>query len=172
MIRLEEVYKIGVLGKPHGINGEVQFYFDDDTFDTADVDYLILMIDGILVPFFFEEYRFKSNETALVKFCDIDTTEDAAKLTGCEVYLHRHLRAEEDDLSFSEISGFKLYDFVSKQEIGKILRVDDSTVNILFEVLNTNGETLLIPAAEEFIRDINKDEQTISVELPDGLLDL
>lgn len=171
MIRLEDVYKIGVLGKPHGISGEIQFYFDDDTFDTADSDYLVLMIDGILVPFFFEEYRFKSNETALVKFCDIDTTEDAAALTGCEVYLPRSMRGEED-VTYSEISGFTLVDFSTGRKIGKILRVDDSTVNILFEVEDEKGDDLLIPAAEDFIKDINKDKQTITVELPEGLLDL
>lgn len=172
MIKLEEVYKIGVLGKPHGINGEIQFYFEDDTFDTADADFLILMIDGILVPFFMEEYRFKSNETALIKFCDIDTAEKAAEFTGCEVYLHRNIKEDDGTLSFSEIRGFMLIDAVTGRSIGKILRVDDSTVNILFEVEDNDGDTLLIPAAEEFIKDINKDEQTITVELPDGLLDL
>lgn len=172
MIRPEEVYKIGVLGKPHGINGEVQFYFEDDTFDTADADYLVLMIDGILVPFFFEEYRFKSNETALVKFCDIDTAEDAAELTGCEVYLPRDIKEDDDTLTYSELRGYVMKDFVSDKPVGKILRVDDSTANILFEVEDSDGDTLLIPAAEELIRDINKDEQSITVELPEGLLDL
>lgn len=172
MIKLEEVYKIGVLGKPHGINGEIQFYFEDDTFDTEDVDFLILMIDGILVPFFMEEYRFKSNETALVKFCDIDTTEQAAALTGCDVYLHRNIKEDDGTFTFSEISGFTLVDSATGKHIGKITRVDDSTVNILFEVEDTDGDSLLIPAAEEFIKEINKDEQTITVELPDGLLDL
>lgn len=86
MIRTEEVYKIGKIGKPHGVKGEVSFMFDDDVFDRVDSDYLVLMVDGILVPFFFEEYRFKTGETALVKFCDIDTKEQAQELTGCDVY--------------------------------------------------------------------------------------
>ena len=55
MIKREEVYQIGKLGKTHGIRGEVSFLFDDDVFDRVDADYLILDIDGILVPFFFEE---------------------------------------------------------------------------------------------------------------------
>jgi 16S rRNA processing protein RimM len=77
MIKQEDVFKIGRLGKPHGVNGEVSFMFDDDIFDRADSDYLILEIDGILVPFYYEEYRFHGNETALVKFCDIDTQDQA-----------------------------------------------------------------------------------------------
>ena len=60
MIKREDVYKIGRLGKAHGVKGEVSFQFDDDIFDTTDADYLILDIDGILVPFFMEEYRFRS----------------------------------------------------------------------------------------------------------------
>ena len=61
MIKQEEVYKIGRLGKSHGVKGEVSFQFDDDIFDRVDADYLVLDIDGILVPFFMEEYRFRND---------------------------------------------------------------------------------------------------------------
>ena len=82
MIKREEVYKIGVLGKPHGVKGEILFRFTDDVFDQCDADYLVLNMEGILVPFFMEEYRFRSDEVALMKFCDIDTEERARELTG------------------------------------------------------------------------------------------
>ena len=68
MIKQEEVYKIGRIGKPHGVKGEVNLMFTDDVFDRVDAEYLVLMVDGILVPFFMEEYRFRGDETALVKF--------------------------------------------------------------------------------------------------------
>ena len=74
MIKKEEVYKIGRLGKAHGVKGEVSLQFDDDIFDRVDADYLVLEIDGILVPFFMEEYRFRSDVVALVKFCDVDSS--------------------------------------------------------------------------------------------------
>ena len=77
MIREEEVYRIGKIGKPHGVKGEVTMMFNDDVFDRVDAEYIILKTEGILVPFFFEEYRFRSDETAIVKFCDIDTQEQA-----------------------------------------------------------------------------------------------
>ena len=41
MIRQEEVFKIGKIGKPHGVKGEVAFRFSDDVFDRVDADYLI-----------------------------------------------------------------------------------------------------------------------------------
>ncbi|MFC2264720.1 MAG: 16S rRNA processing protein RimM, partial [Prevotella conceptionensis] len=29
----DNFYKIGKLGKPHGVKGEISFHFDDDIFD-------------------------------------------------------------------------------------------------------------------------------------------
>ena len=52
MIKKEDVYRIGQIGKPHGVKGELSFHFEDDVFDRTDADYLILEVDGILVPFF------------------------------------------------------------------------------------------------------------------------
>lgn len=67
MIRREEVYRIGKLGKAHGIKGELSMMIDDDVFDRVDAEYLVLEVDGIMVPFFMEEYRFKTDDTVLVK---------------------------------------------------------------------------------------------------------
>ena len=36
MIRRDEVYKIGKLGKPHGVKGEITFAITDDVFDRVD----------------------------------------------------------------------------------------------------------------------------------------
>ena len=55
MITHEQVYRIGRIGKPHGVKGEVSLQFSDDVFDRVDADYLVLETDGILVPFFMEE---------------------------------------------------------------------------------------------------------------------
>ena len=96
MIKQEEVYRIGRLGKAHGVKGEVSFQFDDDIFDQIDADYLVLDIEGILVPFFMEEYRFRNDSVCLVKFCDIDTQQQASELTGCDVYFPRALADEAD----------------------------------------------------------------------------
>ena len=58
MIKPEDVYLIGRLTRTHGIKGEMELQFTDDAFDRGEVDYVVLLLDGIFVPFFFEEYRF------------------------------------------------------------------------------------------------------------------
>ena len=152
MIKREDVYKIGRLGKAHGVKGEVSFQFDDDIFDTTDADYLILEIDGILVPFFMEEYRFRNDSLALVKFCDVDTQQRASELTGCDVYFPRSLSdKDETNVSWAELVGYSLIDSNTGKTIGEIAAIDDSTINILFEL--TDGK--LIPASEELIQQID-----------------
>ena len=169
MIRDEEVYHIGKLGKTHGVKGEISFLFDDDVFDRIDADYLILKIDGILVPFFIEEYRFKSDANAIVKFEDIDTQERARELTGCEVYFPRELAdTDENSISWTAIVGFDIIEAESEKMIGRIASVDDTTINILFEL----EDGRLIPASEDLITAVNQEAHTISMHLPVGLLDL
>lgn len=173
MIKREEVYKIGVLGKPHGVKGEMQFRFTDDVFDQCDADYLVLDMEGILVPFFMEEYRFRSDEVALMKFCNIDTEERARELTSTEVYFPRTIAEEsKDELSWAQIIGFKLLDSKTGKVVGEIVSVDDSTINLLFEIKTETGGECLIPANENLIKGIDKAQQTIEVEIPDGLLEL
>lgn len=169
MIKKEEVYRIGKLGKTHGVNGEITFQFDDDIFDTTDGEYLILEIDGILVPFFMDEYRFKSDEVALVKFEDIDTQNRAAELTGCEVFYPRQAIDEDSsDLSFAQIVGFEIIDEKTGKVLGSIESVDDSTDNILFCLDND----MLIPVAEEWIVEIDNKNKKIIMTLPEGLINI
>jgi 16S rRNA processing protein RimM len=165
----EDLYKIGKIGKPHGVKGEVSFHFSDDVFDRTEAEYLMLCIDGLMVPFFMEEYRFRSDETALVKFCDIDTQERASELTGCEVFFPRDVADDDDDnLSWAEIIGYSLIDSATSKNVGKIASVDDSTINILFEL----EDGTLIPASIELITNVDKKHKEIEIELPDGILDL
>lgn len=169
MIREEEVYKIGKLGKTHGVKGEISFLFDDDVFDRVEADYLILQIDGILVPFFIEEYRFKSDSNALIKFEDIDTQERARELTGCDVFFPRHLSDdEEDSYTWNSLVGFAIIDATSGKKAGTIAAIDDSTLNILFEL----EDGTLIPASEDLVTDIDKDNKTIEMNLPEGIMEL
>ncbi len=172
MIKLSDVYRIGGLGKPHGVKGEITFSFEDDVFDRQDADFVFVMIDGLLVPFFFEEYRFSSDVVALVKFEGVDSLEQAAGLTGSDVYFPRDASDDDaDTVSKAELYGFKLVDALTGNVIGDVKAIDDSTVNLLFIVDTASGE-MLIPASHELVKAIDKKTQTITVDIPEGLLSL
>ena len=104
-----------------------------------------------------------------MKFDGIDTQERARELTGCDVYFPRALaESDEDNLSWAEMIGYSLVDAQSGQKIGTIAAVDDSTINILFEL----EDGRLIPASEELITNIDTQKHQIEINLPEGILEL
>jgi 16S rRNA processing protein RimM len=169
MIKQEDVYRIGRLGKTHGVKGEVTLLFDDDIFDRVDTDYLILEVDGLLVPFFIEEYRFRSDTVALIKFEDVDTQQRAGELTGCDVFFPRALADEaEENLSLALLVGYDIVDVHGNTGVGRIAAVDDTTDNLLFEL----EDGRLIPANDNLIHDIDTKGRVIRMDIPEGLLEL
>jgi 16S rRNA processing protein RimM len=52
--------------------------------------------------------------------------------------------------------------------VGKIASIDDTTQNILFEL----EDGMLIPASDDLIENIDTDQQTIIMHIPEGLLSL
>ena len=174
MIHNDEVYHIGYIQKFRGLQGEVELQFTDDPFDRGTADYLVLKIDEILVPFFLEDYRFKNNETAILKFEDINDDCQAKKLFGLQVYYPlSHLNDEENQelSSLKALTGYTLYDEVYG-EIGTINTVDDSSYNTLFYVDHPQKGELVLPYHDDFLIDYNIADRTITLALPQGIIDL
>lgn len=174
MIRPEDVYQIGRMGKVHGLKGEINFQFTDDVWDRTDSDYIICEVDGILVPFFIEEYRFRSDSTAIMKLEDLDSADAVQFLVNSDVYIEKKYQEEldEDEVALNYFIGFKMIDGDNGQEIGTIIDIDDQTDNWLFIVERKDGNEVMIPAHEEFISEIIQEEKTMVMDLPLGLLDL
>ncbi|MBO5706960.1 MAG: 16S rRNA processing protein RimM [Bacteroidaceae bacterium] len=164
-----ETYKIGTLTRTHGIGGELSMNFTDDVWDRADADYVFLEVDGIQVPFFLEGWRFRSDSVALLKFQDIDSSEDANEYVGADVYFPHSLTPEpdeDDEYTWRHFTGWQVVD-AQAGPIGIIDYVEDSTVNTIFCV---DGK--LVPANEDFIERIDAKERIVYMTLPEGLLDL
>jgi 16S rRNA processing protein RimM len=172
MIQKSEVFPIGQVTKPHGVNGEMSFSFTSDVFESEEVPYFIFEMQGILVPFFLEEYRFKTNTTGLLKLEDITTEEQAREFTGLTIYLPKLYldKVEDAEIELDYFAGFTLIDAV-KGEIGIISEVDQTTDNVLFVIPMADDE-LLIPAGDEYVEEIDHEKKILYVRLPEGLLDI
>lgn len=172
MILKSNLFPIGQINKPHGVNGEMSFSFTTDIFDREDVAYFVFELQGILVPFFIDDYRFKGSTTGLLKLDGVSTEERAREFAGLTIYLPTHFldKVENNEIELDYFSGFSLVD-VEKGFIGVISEVDQTTENVLFVIPKPNDE-LLIPAGEEYIKKIDHKKKIIYVNLPEGLLDL
>ncbi|MDD2796978.1 MAG: ribosome maturation factor RimM [Bacteroidales bacterium] len=172
MIKREELISIGQFNKPHGINGELSFTFTDDVFDRTHSPYFVCEMDGIFVPFFIEEYRFRSENGALIKLKNITTEEQAKQFIKKEIFFPKSFLPEDEEPETAS-DYFIGYTIIDKNhgEIGVIKEIEDSTINVLF-VVKRKKEEFLIPASNEYVCEIDDVEKTILMDIPEGLLEM
>jgi len=173
MIKKEDVFKIGQFAKPHGVKGEIALITDYDLFDDSGDDYIVCDMDGILVPFFIEDYRYKSDTVVLVKLENVDDEVTAREFSGRQVY-YPLSKVEPEEVteggSWNSLIGFEVVD---KQHglLGIVTDVDDSTINVLLKISSKEKE-LLLPAVDELILTVDVKGKRLEVSVPDGLLDI
>ena len=89
------------------------------------------------------------------------------------MYFPRSLSdGDAESVTWSAIIGFQLIDAIYNKVVGEITAVDDSTLNVLFEVTTADGRDILVPASEELILDVDTQQRAIHMNIPEGILDL
>lgn len=176
MITEQQLIEIGQITKLHGLKGEMQATVTDTVFDdVAHCPYLVLEMDGIYVPFFLKGYRFKSSQSLLLSFDDVESQEKAEPFCGKTLYFDRRCFTPEEEADYEaeaeEELGYIGYTLIDKTlgELGEIIDIDNQTMNVLF-IVEHDGEELMIPAADELVLEIDDDAQTILMDLPAGLV--
>ena len=102
--------------------------------------FIFVRRDGLFVPF-------RSSEIA--------------SLMGEEVYvLKSDAEIEEEEMAWVDFEGWTLAE--DDVTIGKIVRVDDSTMNIFAEL----EDGRMLPLHEDFIIEIDEESRTLRVNLP------
>ncbi len=106
-------------------------------------EFVFVQRDGLFVPF-------RSSEIA--------------SLMGEEIWVSkREMEVEEDEMAWTDFEGWTLVD--GNTTLGKIIRVDDSTMNIFAEL----EDGRMLPLNEDFIAQIDEDEHILHVNLPFAL---
>ena len=141
MLRKEDFVYYGKFLKPHGTKGEIGLQSDGFTLDD-ECDFVACNIDGILVPFFFETIRPKSDDISIVKVERMESAEEVRYLTNRDAYIPKEWTEQSEVMSWSYFKGFIAVD-ETLGEIGEIIDVDDSTINTLF-VIDNDGEEILV----------------------------
>lgn len=167
----EECYQLGKITKPFGVKGQVVFFLDvDDPEAYAELDSAFVEIKGKLIPYFFEVQNINGNK-AIVQFEDL-TPEESLALVGHELYLPLELlpKLTGNQFYFHEIIGFKVVD-KEKGEIGTIQSVIEYPAQPLFQIMHGEKE-ILIPIIDPVIERVDREQKTIFITAPNGLIDL
>lgn len=103
-------------------------------------EFVFVQRDGLFVPF---------------------RSSDIASLMGEEIFvLKQEMEMDEDEMAWVDFEGWIVVE--GDTTIGKIVRVDDSTMNIFAEL----EDGRMLPLHEDFIAEIDEDAHILRVDLP------
>lgn len=166
MIAVARVSKLFGQADTGGLAISLYTTFPED-FDPQE-DPLFVEIGSLAVPLYMESFEKRGVSGANVRFADFDNTRRAEELLGKELFIELAEDEDDDEFYMEDLIGFSVEAGKFK---GEIIDFYDSELNPLFGVDFGEGERL-IPAAEEFIAQIDFDKGIIRMVLPEGLLEL
>jgi 16S rRNA processing protein RimM len=169
---MTEYYKIGKLVSAFGLKGEMilKHNLGKKTSLKGLTAIFIEEKKQSFIPWFIAEAKIKSDEEIYLTLQDVNTREAAIKLTQKEVWL-----PETDFKKFSaktspiNLLGFTILD--GDKELGTILEVIEQPHQLLCRI-EMQGKEVLIPLHEDTIRKIDRKNNRVIVELPEGLLEI
>jgi 16S rRNA processing protein RimM len=173
MINLDDCIQLGFLTKPHGIKGHLVLKLNDFSFEEIEeMELVFIIVDGLPVPFFIEEFSERNNNTLTIKLEDINSEPQARKYSESVVYIKRNVLVDSN-IEGTNINAYKGFTVIDNKlgEIGIFDSILDYEKNPIMRVLKHNKE-ILIPYHQEFIINIHEEDKKIFVDCPEGLLDL
>ena len=169
----KECFYLGKIVRKHSFRGEVVVKLDTDEPELyADLNAVFVDLGKNFLPFFIEKSLLQKGNQLRVKFEDVSTEADAEAILKADVYLPLDLlpKLTGNKFYYHEVIGFTIED-VNFGKVGIISGINDSTAQPLFEVYNGDTE-LLIPMIDAFIKKVDRKNKTITIETPEGLIEM
>jgi len=168
----EDCFLVGWIVRKHGFKGDVIIKLDTDVPEQyEDLESIFLAHGEDLVPYFFERSSFTNKGFMKVHFEGVDTEADADRIMKAELFLPLEFLPELDDDAYyyHEIVGFDVVD-ANHGNIGSVKLVDDTSAQTLL-IVDNNGSEIMIPM-EAMVKKVDKGNNRVEIETPEGLLDL
>ena len=172
-MRKEDCFYLGKIAKKFSFKGEVLIYLDTDEPELYEnMESVFVEFNKNLVPFFIENSSLHKNDFLRVQFEDVDSEEEADSILNCDVYLPLSMlpKLSGNKFYFHEVIGFEIED-KRLGIFGKIVSINDSSAQPLFEVINGNVE-MLIPMIDQFLVKIDRENKKVVMDLPEGLVEM
>jgi 16S rRNA processing protein RimM len=169
--------QIGFVFRPHGMEGELKInpeHTDDPArFEELDTVYVGRSPHQVtrhaISSLRYQET--KRGTTVILGLADVDNRTDAEEIAKLRVFAH------EDDLELGDDEVF-IHDLVGLtvvtedgDELGTVANYMEMPAQDVFVVRQPNNAEAMIPAVEEFIREIDLDGGKLVVRPVEGLLD-
>lgn len=172
-MRKEDCFYLGKVVSKYSFKGEVLVKLDADEPDIYEnMESVLVSVRNNLVPFFIDRCRLHKSSLLRIDFEEVKDESAADRIMGAKLYLPLSFlpKLEGNKFYFHEVIGFTLMDSVHG-DIGEITDVNDTTSQALFEA-QKGDKQLLIPVTDDIITKIDRENKTIFVTTPDGLVGL
>ncbi len=172
-MKQDELFLLGKIVRTFGSKGELVFQVDTEIISRIKkLESVFLKINENLIPFFIELIQPRPKNQALVKLMDIDTSEDASPLAGCEIYIpHAILPKQKGTKLYSQdIAGYSVRD-ANRGNTGIVSKIIEMPQQFLLAI-EFNGKEILVPIVDEIVKSIDHKTKTIYMEAPEGLIEL
>ncbi len=169
----KDSFYLGKIVKKHSFRGEVVIKLDTDEPELyKNLESVFVDLGNNLIPFFITKSSLSRGTMLRVKFEGIDTEQDAESILKAGIHLPISLlpKLTGDKFYYHEVIGFTIKDTVFG-EVGIIENINDKAAQPLFEI-DRNGTEIFIPMIDDFIKKVDRENKTIEVETPEGLIDL
>lgn len=172
-MRKDDCFYLGHISRKHGLKGEVVAVFDTDQPQKyRELESVFVETHGELIPFFIEELATNSKGHFILRFEDVEDTEEAESMVGRELYLPLEALPPLSGKAFyyHEVIGFEMQDSATGP-IGICKSILETAAQPLFQIMDGERE-ILVPAVDDFIAEIDRDKQVITLNCPEGLLEI
>lgn len=170
---MEQRLRVGVIASAHGLQGEVKVYPTTDDvkrfkqlktvlLDSGDKT-ILLTIEG--VKFF--------KKMVILKFKEFNHIDEIEKYRGKDLLIERDQAVElmPNENFISDLIGLRVVTDEGKV-FGILKDVILTGANDVYVITGADKKEYLFPAIPQCILDVNLEEQTMTVHIMDGLLDL
>lgn len=167
---MEELLQIGAVTQPHGVRGEVKvFPMTDDVNRFRKLKEVILDTGKEKKTLEIEGVKFLK-QFVVLKFKGYDTMNDVEALRRKNLYVTREnaVRCKKDEYFIADLIGCAVVD-EKDEEIGVLTEVIRTGANDVYEVTQSDGGTVLIPAIKECILSVDIGERRVKIHVMDGL---
>lgn len=169
----KDCFYLGKIIKKHSFKGEVIIKLDTDQPELySNLESVFVELGNNLIPFFIEKSSLTKKTMLKVKFENICSEGQADAIIKSNLYLPIELlpKLSGNKFYYHEVIGYKVVD-LNFGNVGVIVSINDATSQPLFEI-SYNKIKVFIPAIDQFIKKVDRENKTIKVQTPEGLIDL
>ncbi len=172
-ISRDALVELGRVGAASGIKGEVKIdLYSWDTRNFKKGSTVLVKKAGEYIPLEIENVRMQKGRP-IAKFAGVSDRNAAESLTGAAIFMEEDLLEElsEGEFYVKDLVGLAVFDRTSGKEIGKVAEIISNPAQSIYRIEAADGKEVLVPAVDEFIKNVDIDAGRVEVELIPGFMD-